>query len=154
MYDAKVRDVEGRPCFSVSRQDFGQDEKVRVAAIEVSGVTVLGAVTSTRWLAGFVDSIPALSVTPSTCIVYGKPEVEYHGEEAKSLEPSVRYALGMNAHVFREQRWQNRRFQAYFCIAGDRSASPRVRQVEWDEQSKRWRWDVCALVGAHPGSEP
>lgn len=154
MYDAKVRDADGRPCFSVSNQDFGGNEKVRVAAIEVSAVTALGAVTSTPWLAVFVDSTPALSVTPSTCIVYGKPEIEYQGEAAKLLEPGVRYALGMNAHVWRKERWQNRKFQAYFCIAGDRSIGPRVRQVKWDEQGNQWRWDVCAPVDTRPGRAP
>lgn len=154
MYDAEVRDADGRPCFSVSSEDFGENEKVRVAAIEVSEVTALGAVTSTAWLAVFVDSTPALSVTPSTCVLYGKPETEYQGEEAKSLEPGVRYALGMNAHVWRKEYWQNRRFQAYFCIADDRSIGPRVRQVKWDEQDGRWRWDVCAPADARPRSAP
>ena len=154
MYDAEVRDADGRPCFSVNSQDFGESEKVRLATIEVSEVTELGAVTSTPWLAVFVDSAPALSVTTSTCIVYGKPGVEYQGEEAKSLEPGVRYAVGMNAHVWPNKRWQNRRFQAYFCIAGDRSIGPRVRQVEWDEPGGRWRWDVCTPADARPRSAP
>jgi len=155
MYDAKVRDADGRPCFSVSEQDFGQSEKVRVAAIEVSEITELGAVTSTPWLAVFVDSTPALSVTAATCIVYGKSGgVESRAGAAKPLEPGVRYALGMNADVWRRGGWQNRMFQAYFCIAGDRSIGPRVRQVEWDEQDQRWRWDICAPTDIRPESAP
>lgn len=155
MYDAEVREADGQPCFSVSSKRLGEGEKVRVAAIEVSEVSASGAVASTRWLAGFVRSTPPLSVTPSTCVVYGKPEVGYRGEEAKPLKPGVRYALGMNTHVWRKQRWQNRAFQAYFCIVpGDRHAAARVRQVQWDEQGRKWRWDDCAVAGESLEGEP
>lgn len=155
MYDAEVREADGQPCFSVSSKRLGADEKVRIATIEVSEVTASGAVASTQWLAGFIRSTPPLSVTPSTCVVYGKPQVGYRGEEAKPLKPGVRYGLGMNAHVWRKQRWQNRAFQAYFCIAPDDiHADARVRQVEWDEQAKKWQWDDCAVAGESLEGEP
>lgn len=152
MLDAVVRQSGDVPCFSVSRQDIRRDEFLKVGAIYVTEIGAMGEVLSTPWHAGFVIPGRKLMISESVCVRYGNPGVEHQGQAPAQLEAGRRYDVFINAAVKRGARWDNRRYDAKFCLTQDARGRVAVRQVHWNKKSAEWGWYVCGFPGARRGT--
>ncbi|MGY0559185.1 hypothetical protein ACW7G2_00435 [Luteimonas sp. A277] len=138
MWDAKVENRQGVPCFSPAEVPTGDRELLRVALISVSEIHADGSEARIVWMAS-AGSPDGAALSQGGCLEYGLEPDMATDVEAKALQAGKRYEVFLNTDV--GERRDNMRFRAYFCLSG-REEDPIV-PVQWNEELGSYPWEKC-----------
>lgn len=143
MWKGEVRQSGGLPCFGMPK--IRDAKPAEVAAVTVSEIDEREAVLQTAWNADYTRSTPSVVMSPANCIIYG-----FSGNSSRiigpvlPMQPGKRYAVSINSNVRRGGGWENRRYEAYFCLSPG-VPSMAVHDVKWDQRAGKRNWAVCGI---------
>ncbi|MEJ7807479.1 MAG: hypothetical protein WKG03_16335 [Telluria sp.] len=138
--DAIVTAVDGGPCFAVPANRQTRD-----------GIPLYGLLVSERearksmlpsdlWIVSVKPAGAAIKTRPESCIRYGITPAGAEGAAAFPLQPYHIYTVDLNA---RPEDSDIHSYSAEFCIKPAADGKVIVQVVPWDDNAKRWKYDVC-----------
>jgi hypothetical protein len=142
---ADVKEINGRPCFSISEDSESRGTKIHLFSITVSETVSESWKVLPTELWSFLVDPPGqwIETVSGAYICYGDtPSSAKVRAEAKPLQQNHPYSVVIGAESV-NSIIPAAGYKATFCLKPSLDGKIEVAVVLWDDKARRWRHEVC-----------